>query len=257
MTRTSKTDWVPTIGLALITGLVAFAGATYRADQRAQLLHGVYTREARAFEQQYGAQRRWSEFGEEWYVRDFFHDRREGVFLDVGANHYRDSSNTYFLETTLGWSGIAIEPQTQFAAAYTQFRPRTRFVPMFASDVADRRVTLFVPPDEDRIASVDKSFAEQGGKTQAQDVPTTTLDHVLREAGIDHLDFLSIDIELHEPQALKGFDVDHYKPALVCIEAHPEVRQAILDYFQQHRYVLVGKYLRADLNNLWFAPAAP
>jgi hypothetical protein len=32
-------------------------------------------------------------------------DRREGVFVDIGANHYRDASKTYYLETRLGWSG--------------------------------------------------------------------------------------------------------------------------------------------------------
>src|SRR5262249_38048392 len=37
---------------------------------------------------------RYSQFAEEWIIRDFFQDRRNGVFVDVGANHYRDSSTT-------------------------------------------------------------------------------------------------------------------------------------------------------------------
>ena len=85
-------------------------------------------------------------------------------------------------------------------------------------------------------------------------VPTTTLNHVLDQAGIASLDFASIDIELHEPQALAGFDIQKYAPALACIEAHPEVRQAILDYFHAHGYVVVGKYLRMDPKNLYFTP---
>ena len=39
---------------------------------------------------------------------------------------------------------------------------------------------------------------------------------------------------------LAGFDIARFKPALVCIEAHPEVRQAILDYFAARHYVLIG-----------------
>ena len=54
---------------------------------------------------------------------------------------------------------------------------------------------------------------------------------------------MSIDIELWEPKALAGFDIDRFKPKLVCIEAHQQVRQQILDYFAHHRYVVVGKYL--------------
>jgi hypothetical protein len=33
---------------------------------------------------------------------------------------------------------------------------------------------------------------------------------------------------------------------------HPQVRQRIIDYFARHHYVVVGKYLRADVNNLYF-----
>ena len=46
------------------------------------------------------------------------------------------------------------------------------------------------------------------------------------------------------------------RPRLVCIEAHPRVRQEILDYFAAQNYRVVAKYLRLDVNNLWFVPAA-
>lgn len=68
-----------------------------------------------------------------------------------------------------------------------------------------------------------------------------------------------MDIELAEPKALAGFDIERFRPELVCIEAHPEIRQQLLNYFHKHHYVVVGKYLRADPQNLWFVPddAAP
>ena len=180
------------------------------------------------------------------------------MFLDVGANHYKRDSTTYFLETGLGWSGIAVEPQTQFAAEYATYRPRTRFVAMFASDVPDTTVKFFVPK-ENRVASSNQGFAAQhgsGGAGTATDVPATTLNVVLDQAGIKRIDFLSMDIELAEPKALAGFDIDRFQPALVCIEAHEEVRQQILEYFAAHQYILVGKYLRADPHNLYFVPRA-
>ena len=63
-----------------------------------------------------------------------------------------------------------------------------------------------------------------------------------------------MDIELPEPKALTGFDIGRFKPGLVCIEARDEVRQQILDYFAANGYVIVGKYLAADENNLYFTP---
>ena len=85
-------------------------------------------------------------------------------------------------------------------------------------------------------------------------VPTIRLTDLLTRAGVSHIDLLSVDVELAEPKVLAGFDIDRFKPALVCIEAHPQVRQRILDYFAAHGYVAVGRYLRADLQNLYFTP---
>jgi FkbM family methyltransferase len=191
---------------------------------------------------------------EEWIVRDFFQDRRNGVFLDVGANHPIDRSNTYFLEHSLGWSGLAIDALAEFAESYEQHRPRTRFVAMFASDTPDERVQLFVP-DNKLVSSGSREFTERYGRAGvAREVPTTTLTAALDQAGIQKVDFLSMDIELAEPAALAGFDIARFRPGLVCIESHPEIRQQIMDFFTQHGYELVGKYLRVDPHNLYFAP---
>lgn len=193
-----------------------------------------------------------SENAEEWIVRDFFNDRREGVFVDVGANDYQKFSNTYYLEAVLGWSGIAIDPQSKFAEQYRLHRPRTKFQALFVSDSSDREAVLNVP-ENGLIASADAQFARTGGRDATPlRVPTSTLDDILDRAGIAHVDFLTMDIELAEPGALRGFSIERFRPALVCVEAHPEVRQQILDYFAAHGYTVVGKYLRADTDNLWF-----
>jgi FkbM family methyltransferase len=196
-----------------------------------------------------------SEHGEEWMVRDFFRDKRNGVFLDVGANHYRKLSNTYYLETQLDWSGVAVEPLRQFEADYVRYRPRTRFMPFFVSDVSNENARLYVLPGSTLVASGDRSLSERAG-TAAREVvvPTITLDDLLDGLKLTHVDFVSIDIELYEPKALAGFSINRFEPSLVCVEAHPQVRQQILDYFAAHRYVVVGKYLRADTANLYLTP---
>ncbi|MBA2305806.1 MAG: hypothetical protein H0W08_24680, partial [Acidobacteria bacterium] len=101
---------------------------------------------------------------EEWIVRDYFEDRREGVFLDVGANHHQVKNNTYFLEMSLGWSGVAVDALEEFAPGYKAYRPRTRFVAMFASDVADSKVQFFVP-ENNLVASANPDFTSRYGAT--------------------------------------------------------------------------------------------
>jgi FkbM family methyltransferase len=214
------------------------------------------TPELAALQTRYGPSR--SSLGpEEWIIRDFFGDRRGGVFLDVGASHYRNHSNTYYLETALGWSGIAVEPLQTFASDYAQHRPRTKFRPFFVSDVSQEQAKLYFLSENAGVTSANKAFTDRYGKgAQEISATTITLNDLLTAEGVEAVDFMSMDIELSEPKALAGFDIKKYRPELVGIEAHPEVRQQILDYFARNGYVLLGRYLRADYNNLWFTPLA-
>ncbi len=207
-----------------------------------------------AFRQRYGPHH-WTEREEEWLIRDFFGDRRGGLFVDVGANHFRAASKTYYLETELGWSGLAIEPQREFAADYRTYRPRTKFVPLFVSEASNQTAKLYVLKKSTMVASSDQAFVRQFGvPDEVRDVATVSLTDLLDSEGIKAIDFLSMDIELHEPRALQGFDIGRFKPALVCIEALLPARQPILDYFARHGYVVIGKYVWVDRENLYFMP---
>jgi hypothetical protein len=207
------------------------------------------------FREAYGPSRN-SQYAEDWLIRDFFRDERNGVFVDVGSHEYKRFNNTYYLEQALGWSGLAIDAQEEFAGDYARYRPRTRFFSFFVSDKSDAVASLFVPDQHTLVASSNKEFSDRydtSGKERK--VRTITLNDLLARAGVTSIDFLSMDIELAEPRALAGFDLVRYRPRLVCVEAHPEIRQQLIDYFTEREYRVVARYLRADPYNLWFAPA--
>lgn len=244
------------LSIAVLTYLVAFAvWKSYVLGRTSAPQNPVQSStEMQVLRERYGPGH-YTEREEEWMIRDYFQDRREGLFVDVGANHYQTASKTFYLESNLGWSGLAIEPQTKFAAEYTKFRPRTRFLPFFVSDVSNETARLYIINNASMVASSNREFVKKFGEPdEARDVPTITLTDLLDAEGVRRIDFLSIDIELHEPQALKGFEIDRFKPSLVCIEALLPVRQQILDYFAEHGYLVVGKYVWTDLENLYFAP---
>jgi FkbM family methyltransferase len=234
----------------LALAVVALAGTLVRVGAERGAERNV---EYEWFQAKYGPSHN-SEHAEEWIIRDFFGDRRGGTFVDVGSYHYRTFSNTYYLEQTLGWSGVAVDAQEELAADYVKYRPRTRFFSYFVSDRSDAVESLFVPRVNGFAASSDKDFAEHHGFSERErKVHTITLNDLLDRAGLSKTDFISMDIELAEPKALAGFDIDRFTPHLIVVEAHPAVRQQLLDYFAQHRYRVVGRYLRADPENLWFA----
>ena len=241
----------------LVKGVITFAGAAVVLIFVAAFASHSAGRNAeyRWFEAKYGPSRH-SENAEEWIIRDFFGDQRDGTFVDVGSYHYRKYSNTYYLEQTLGWSGIAIDAQEEFAADYAKHRPRTKFFSFFVSDRSDAMETLFVPRVNKLVASSSKEFSDRYDSTgRERQVRTITLNDLLDTAGVAKVDFVSMDIELAEPKALAGFDIQRFKPRLFAVEAHSDIRQQLLDYFASHRYRVVGRYLRADPANLWFAPA--
>ncbi len=253
--RRARFDLLELVLIAALTSVGTFA-VVRTFGQSPGMCYADYQtqQEAERFRSRYGPAR-YSEHEEEWIVRDFFKDRRNGVFVDVGSNHYKVNSNTYYLEHELGWSGIAVDPQRGFTNDYAKYRPRTRFFPLFVGESSHQKAKMYVLDRNLLVSSADPTFVKDfGSGAREVDVPTITLTDLLDAAKLDAFDFLSIDVELSEPKVLAGFAIDRFKPKLVCIEAHTQVRQQILDYFALHRYVIVGEYLRVDTQNLYFRP---
>jgi FkbM family methyltransferase len=192
----------------------------------------------------------WSQGYEELIIRDFFGDKKGGVFVDVGCYLPRELSTTYYLEDQQQWTGIGIDAQRQFAAAWKKERPRSTFVATAISDKDGETLTLFIAGT---TASLEKWAMEIFTKDlQEVQVKTITLDTLLDMHVIDKVDFLSIDIDGAEMSALNGFDIQRYKPDLCGIEAvRPEPVKA---YFEANGYELIEKYLKVDKVNLYFRP---
>ena len=253
-----RLDLIEVAALVMLAALVAYAATARSLNARVNNF-AVFGQdgleELKPLERAYGPDR-YTRNVEEWLIRDFFQDARDGVFVDIGANHYQLENNTYFLEHTLGWSGIAVDAQPEFADGYRHNRPRTKFFSFFVSDVSGASEQFYVPGDDRLVASSDPQFIRGQGAHAATPrvVGTIALSDLLDREHVPHVDFVSMDIELSEPKALAGFDISRFQPRLVCVEAHHEVRQQILDYFAAHQYVVVGKYLRADAKNLYFTP---
>jgi len=209
--------------------------------------------EIKALVEKYGP-KLYSQHFEELLIREFFNDQRNGFFVDVGAGHYRINSTTYYLEKHLGWRGIAIDAISRYEKGYLLSRKNTQFYSFFVADKSDEEIDFYIIERNKRLSTGNVEAARRQGKFEKVKVPTITLDDLLEREGISHFDFLSMDIELAEPAALAGFDIDRYKPSLVCIEAHEPVLDQILDYFSKNNYEIIENYKGLDPLNLYFTP---
>jgi FkbM family methyltransferase len=244
-----------------LIGIVLSFGMLYvrrlwleRERQAGEVVETPADTEAAKLHRLYGPTKH-SQFFEEWIVRDFFHDQHGGTFVDVGAADYTAGSNTYYLERALEWSGVAIDAQERYRAGYERYRPHTRYFTFLVDDHSNQKSAFYASRIQPFVSSTTANFTRTFTKdVVSHEVTTVTLNDLLASLHIDTFDFLSLDIELAEPKALAGFDIERYQPKLACVEAHPQVRQQILDYFSQRHYAVVGKYLRVDAVNLWFMP---
>ena len=197
----------------------------------------------------------YSQYNEELIIRDHFNDRENGVFVDVGASDYRVNSTTYYLEKHLGWRGVAVDALCEYEKNYLIYRKNTQFFCFYVSERSDQEVDFFINLKNKRVSTGDQGFAREQGEFEGVKIPTITLNDLLDKIGMAHFDFLSMDIELGEPAALAGFDIQRFRPALVCIEFHKEVRAQIMNYFFQNGYQIIEKYRRLDPLSAYFAPA--
>lgn len=199
----------------------------------------------------------YSQFDEELIIRHFFHDKKGGFFVDVGCSTPTENSTTYYLEKHLGWSGIGIDALQEHAEAWKRERPNSRFFAFLVGEHSDEMGTFYrsaitglSSTQQHRQVTIDgKTYTVDGQEIQ---VPTITLTKLLDDLGVKKIDFLSMDIELSEPQALAGFDIERFAPELVCIEAGQEIRPQLLDYFGKHGYERIDEYLSRDKANWYF-----
>ncbi len=193
---------------------------------------------------------------EELFVRDFFQDRREGFFVDVGAYDYRKYSNTYYLEKHLNWHGLAIDAQEEFGAGFRQHRPQTKFFVYFVTDETGGMADFFVDEVDDAQATGNKPLSDSRARLPAlREIPMITLNDLLDREGVKKIDFLTMDIESGEPAALRGFDIGRFDPAFVCIEVYPPVADVLRDYFSKNAYVRVDTWSDLDRYNDYYATA--
>lgn len=183
-------------------------------------------------------------------VREFFGDRR-GFFVEVGANDPELISQSWHLEQ-IGWSGVLVEPLPAYAERLRNTRKAKVYeLASTSPELAGRPLMLHVAGPLSAIDPARMASGAQSEHTIA--VATRTLDDVLQDAGAPRpLDFVSIDVEGHELEVLRGFDLAHWQPRLVLLEDH------VTD-LARHRYMQRAGYrlIRRSGDNGWYIPAWP
>ena len=71
----------------------------------------------------YKTYEQYSQGGQDIYVTRILKEKRDGYFVEIGANNGYIMSNTYLLEKNYGWKGICVEATPYKITELTNNRP--------------------------------------------------------------------------------------------------------------------------------------
>ncbi len=183
----------------------------------------------------------------------FFEDIQDGIFCDIGGNHPLNINNTRYFEE-LGWMGYVFEPLPYMKPLWEEHR-KAKLFPFALSD-KEGEVTFSIVKDatgwEDMLSFVKETRdIDYGYETEDIVVQTRVLKNVFEEEAIPSIDYMSIDVEGHELNVLKGIDFKKVQINVLTIENNSSCcgvygDDTIRKIMFENDYILWGRIIGLD-----------
>lgn len=169
-----------------------------------------------------------SQIGQDKFVCEFFNYKREGFFIDIGANDGIWISNTYYLEKELGWTGICVEAGT---TPFSQL-VKNRSCICVQKLVADLNCGAeFSEINYSRGECIKGSYA----------VEMMRFDKLLSEYDIPKvIGYISIDTDGYDLRVLSSFPFHRHEVILWTMEhnGNKEVKEAMQQIMNKNGYII-------------------
>jgi hypothetical protein len=178
--------------------------------------------------------------------------KKNGYYVDVGANDGRAFSNTYHLDIA-GWQGILVDPILHNVFRQKELRNLDRNHFIYAACVGANYCQETLKLSYSGLMTIAESISTKAESNWANHgaeflndnefvaeiwAPAKTLTSILDSCGAPReMDFLSLDVEGSETSVLGGHDFEKYKFQLVCIES--EFDSEAVQLLQKNSYEVI------------------
>lgn len=170
-----------------------------------------------------------SQYGQDKFVSNLLKHKKNGYFVDIGANDGVTFSNSIYFEKVLGWNGLAIEPQDNIFKKLVESRncsfyngcisDKSKYVEfVHIEDGPDMLSGVLDTYDERHIERIEETIKKHGGSKSIKKIPARTLNDICNENKVEVIDFLSIDTEGGELDILKSIDFTTLKINVITVE---------------------------------------
>lgn len=141
--------------------------------------------------------------------------KEKGVYIDIGANNPDMISNTKLFYKR-GWRGINIEPSEKEFALLQKQRPEDK---NYNCGIGNGEMSYFEGDGTDNSGNTtNEKIAKIRGMNTKRKIILKPLSEIFKENNLTKVDFLSMDIEGSENEALRSNDWNKYKANVLCIE---------------------------------------
>jgi len=190
-------------------------------------------------------------YGEDFLLEKLFPFKKDGFFVEVGCIDGLRFSNTSYFES-IGWKGLCIEAHSDYIDMIKSNRPKSIVEHAAVGDKDIMEIDFFAN-SRGTFSTVDKSKGKEWEGNEyfsgfeTQKVAMLTLNTIFKKHNIKDIDFISIDIEGHEVEALMGMDMDVYQPTVVMVESDSKEHRSKIDSILLNKGYKFIASLRHDL----------
>ena len=180
----------------------------------------------------------YSQFNEDLFLVDFFHNKKKGKFVDLGAFHPIRYNNTHLLYKK-GWSGTNIDLNPVAIDMFNISRNRDINICALMSEKSNVEKTVYY---EHGFSAVNSLVLTKGLKKvlkKEKIMKTKTFDDLVKH----DFDFLNIDLEGHDYEVLRTINLKKNKPGLICIEIleNSKDKENIFKYMTNNNFEFINK----------------
>ena len=193
----------------------------------------------------------YSQFQEDLYINDFFKNKSNGFYIDIGCYHPVKYSNTALIYNK-GWTGINLDLNQTSIDLFNIARKRDKNICAAVSNNNELTEFYFdhlLSP----VNTLSKEFSDLSYKNISRNkyikkkIHKYTFDKIVEkyQLKIPDIDFLNIDAEGHDYEVLEGFNLNKFKPKIICIELYDSKLKLkdkkFKDFLASYKYSLIKK----------------
>ena len=181
--------------------------------------------------------------GEDLIIQNYLKNINNGFYVDAGCYHPLHLSNTYLLHKR-NWSGINIDISQFSIDLFNFLRPNDLNIYSAVSNT-DRDVTIYFQKKISQLNTIYKEISKERmqGKIQEKSIKSQKLNTILNNSRFINrkIDFLNIDLEGADYEALQSLDFNIYRPKVICVEINDKdiIGSDIFNFLNNLKYKLV------------------